>query len=283
MGDELHFQWVTLHRTGSDPGPVSDRVCVEEPLEIVLRFQQNGTVLSKTLAITMRTPGQDEALVRGLLFNEGILSDPQRDIDHLEFRYDCTASVRTQQTVVVHLRNGLIPDVSHVERNLITSSSCGVCGRTALDRMLDQCIYLPRTGLPLIQASTLYTLPEKLLGSQEAFRQTGGIHGCALFDTGGNIQLHAEDVGRHNAMDKLCGMAHERSLVPVSNQVILVSGRASFELVHKACMIGCAVLASIGAASSMAIETAETFGMTLVGFLRKDRANIYTHPERVAI
>lgn len=148
--------------------------------------------------------------------------------------------------------------------------------------MLDQCIYLPRTGLPLIPVNSLYSLPGKLQSVQEAFRHTGGIHGCALFDAAGNLLFQAEDVGRHNAMDKLCGIAHERLLVPVSNHVILVSGRASFELVHKACMIGCAVMAAIGAASSMAIETAEMYGMTLVGFLREDRANIYTHPERVA-
>lgn len=258
-----------------------DVVSIEEPLEIVIRYFQYENIQHKTLSITMRTPGHEKELIYGYLFNEGVLNNPIEEISQLEYRFDCNAEQTEQQTIVVHLKKGIIPNIESANRYSFSNSSCGVCGKTSIDLMLDHCIYLLKKEDPKISIQNIYELPEKLLNAQASFRKTGGIHCCALFDTQSNLIHWAEDVGRHNAMDKLCGMQMIGHGFPLQNHIILLSGRASFELVYKASMIGCPILASIGAPSSLAIETAESFGMTLLGFVKADRANIYTHPERI--
>lgn len=258
-----------------------DCVVTEEPLEIILRYTKHGKVIYKTLSITMRTPGDDENLIRGFLFTEGILNKPLEDIEHFEFRFNSNAEPVEQQTVIVHLKAGIYPAIDELERHFYTSSSCGVCGKTSIELALDHCAFILKKSWPKVDRKILFELPEKLNNQQEIFKQTGGIHACAIFNINGQLLHSAEDVGRHNALDKLIGKAITNSLVPLQNHLILLSGRASFELVQKSLMIGTSILAAVGAPSSLAIETAETFGMTLVGFLKPAKANIYTHAERI--
>lgn len=260
-----------------------DFVVTEEPLEIILKYLKKGIAYYKTLSITMRTPGDDENLVRGFLFTEGILKNPLKEIEQFEFRFNCNAEPVEQQTIIVHLKEGIYPEIENLERHFYTSSSCGVCGKTSIDLALDNCAFILKKNWPVVSKHILYRLPELLNKSQEIFQKTGGIHACAIFDVEGTLLLSAEDVGRHNALDKLVGKALIHSLVPLQQHLIVLSGRASFELVQKAFMIGTPILAAVGAPSSLAVETAEIFGISLVGFLKKDKANIYTHAERIAI
>ncbi len=262
--------------------PVTDCVVTEEPLEIILKFQKKGYFTYKTLSITMRTPGDDENLVRGFLFTEGILKNPLKEIDQFEFRFNCNAEPVEQQTIIVHLKEGIYPEIENLERHFYTSSSCGVCGKTSIDLALDNCAFILKKNWPVIDKKVLFQLPDLLNQNQEIFQKTGGIHACAIFNTQGNLLLSAEDVGRHNALDKLVGKAISQSLVPLQNHIILLSGRASFELVQKAFMIGTPILAAVGAPSSLAVETAEVFGMSLVGFLKNGKGNVYCHEERIA-
>ncbi len=268
-------------KLGEESSHVSDFVVSEEPLEIVLKYKKNGLVVLKTLSITMRTPGDDEHLIRGFLYTEGILKHPIQEIAQFEYRFDCNAEALEQQTIIVHLKDGLYPELENAERHFYTSSSCGVCGKTSIDLALDHCVYLLKKNYPIIDKHILFQLPELLNTSQQLFQKTGGIHACALFDTSGKLLLSAEDVGRHNALDKLVSKALLNSLVPLQNHVIVLSGRASFELVQKAIMIGTPILCAVGAPSSLAVETAEVFGLTLVGFLKNNKANIYCNPERI--
>lgn len=258
-----------------------DAICIEEPLEMVLRYEQHGKLVQAPLAITMRTPGDETSLIGGYLFNEGILTHPNRQIQSIDFRFDCNGDTPTQQTAVVTLNPGVIPSLSPSVRHAYTHSSCGVCGRTTIDDLLDHCNFILKKNAPCMDRRVLYSLPSKLQSAQSAFSETGGSHCCAIFDMDGNIQEWAEDIGRHNAMDKLCGKRLYADKLPLGNECILLSGRASFELVHKAYMIGCPILIAIGAPSSLAIETAEACNMTLIGFARHDRANIYSCAERI--
>ncbi|HEX5624452.1 MAG TPA: formate dehydrogenase accessory sulfurtransferase FdhD [Saprospiraceae bacterium] len=259
----------------------NDLVVVEEPLEIVLQFQRHGKGQHKTLSITMRTPGDDEHLVRGFLFTEGILKHPTQDIERFEFRFSCTGESVEHQTLVVHLKPDILPEIENLDRHFYTSSSCGVCGKTAIDLALDNCSFILRKGHPVLPKAVLFGLPKLLNEQQELFQKTGGIHACAIFNKEGELLLSAEDVGRHNALDKLVGKALEAGMVPLQDHVVLLSGRASFELVQKAFMMGTPILAAVGAPSSLAVETAELSGMTLAGFLKNDKCNIYTAPERI--
>lgn len=260
-----------------------DCVVTEEPLEIILKYLKHGSPVYKTISITMRTPGDDENLVRGFLFTEGILKNPLKEIDQFEFRFNCNAEPVEQQTIIVHLKDGIYPEIDNLERHFYISSSCGVCGKTSIDLTLDNCSFILKKNWPVIHQNILFELPERLNQTQEIFQKTGGIHACAIFDKKGKLLLSAEDVGRHNALDKLVGKTLFQSLVPLQDHLILLSGRASFELVQKAFMIGTPILAAVGAPSSLAVETAEVFGMTLVGFLKNNKANVYCNPDRIGL
>lgn len=259
----------------------TDHISVEEPLEIVLRFGHPGKMQQKTIAITMRTPGDDENLISGFLFNEAILKHPENEIDHFEFRFDCNAEVSEQQTVIAHLKTGIFPKIEHLERHIYTSSSCGVCGKTSIDNMMDECVYILKKDKAKVKLRLIQSLPGLLRNAQQNFRLTGSLHACAIFDFNGKLLHFAEDVGRHNAMDKLCGKLLENKLVPLDRHILVLSGRASFELIHKSCMIACPIVASVGAPSSLAIDTAKSFGISLIGFVKDQSANVYTHSERI--
>jgi FdhD protein len=258
---------VPVRRAGSqaDGQNASDQdlLAVEEPLQIRLG--------DRDLAITMRTPGNDEELAAGFLFTEGILSGREA-IESISVG---------DNSVTVKLAGEASVDLSSQQRHFYLTSSCGVCGKASVNALVAAGCTAPPSDRPRVDAAVILKLPETLRTTQPVFDRTGGLHAAALFDAQGNLQLVREDVGRHNAVDKLVGRSVLDGRVPLNDAVLLVSGRASFELVQKALMAGISVLAAVGAPSSLAVETAMRFGMTLAGFVRNGRFNIYSGGARI--
>jgi FdhD protein len=260
--------------------PVADVVATEEPLGIRLGYSRpDGSRAEEDVSITMRTPGYDADLALGFLFTEGIIHSnaevlgvvPRGEPD----AYGLINSVR------VDLQPGVKIDFKRLERHFYTSSSCGVCGKASLDSVAVQSRF-DLHGAPFsVTADTLGKLPAALASRQAVFEQTGGLHASGLFDENGDIVVAREDVGRHNALDKLIGDALRNNRVPLTRFGIVLSGRASFELMQKAKMAGCALVAAVGAPSSLAVELAVQFGITLVGFLKARRFNVYSRPDRI--
>ena len=244
---------------------VSDAVAVEEPLEI--RVVNDGE--PRTLSVTMRTPGADADLAVGFLFTEGAIARAA-DVVSVESR---------EHSVDVHLRKGLHPDWGRFERHVYLSSSCGVCGKASIEAVSQTCTLRPHEFS--IVPSVLRSLPERLRGAQAAFQSTGGIHAAGWFSPEGELLAHAEDVGRHNALDKLIGHLLQQGEVPLPPGILALSGRASFELIQKARLAGASVVAAVGAPSSLAVELSAEGDLTLAGFVRHDRFNLYTGAHRV--
>lgn len=251
---------------------VEDVLATEEPLEI--RIVYGPTRIHKNLAVTMRTPGNDIELAMGFLYTEGIISK-QVDIISCKQLNDNVVQIELDKSIILDLKN--------IDRNFYTTSSCGVCGKASIDAIKTECAIYDKVKPFTVSAATIYTLPEKLRGHQSAFEETGGIHAAALFDLAGNIIMVREDVGRHNALDKLIGAALNGGMIPLQQHILLLSGRASFELVQKATMAGLKVIVSVGAPSSLAVQTADEFGITLIGFAKKDKFNIYCNSEIVTV
>ena len=257
-----------------------DVLAVEEPLEIRLGIPNNG---HRAVSITMRTPGNDAELAAGFLFTEGIIKSPAQ-IKQIRHCGPKSADViaMDSNTIRVDLSEGVDIDFKRLERHFYTTSSCGVCGKSSIDAL--------RTGAPKLAAADtlqfaadlIHALPERLRRSQDMFDQTGGLHASALFTMDGELQIAREDVGRHNALDKVIGAKFLAGKLPLPDRILLVSGRASFELVQKALMAGIPILVAVGAPSSLAVELATEFGMTLVGFVRDGSFNIYTGGFRIA-
>lgn len=250
-----------------------DLLAAEEPLEIRISHGAGGQRRRLSVAVTMRTPGDDEDLAAGFLFTEGVISEARHI---LAFRW------LEENTLLAELQPELPVEESRLSRHLFTSSSCGLCGKASLEAVQTVACHFPRAGHPPVSRQTLYDLPATLRRAQETFDRTGGLHAAGLFDAEGNLLLLREDVGRHNAVDKVIGAALRAGRpLPFRDYLLLVSGRAGFELVQKAAMAGIPLLAAVGAPSSLAAELAGQSGMTLVGFLRGERFNVYTHPERI--
>ena len=269
-----------VQRFGADAQSEVDAVATEEPLEIRLGYSDDdGQRTEASISITMRTPGADEELAIGFLFGEGIITS-REDVDLVR---PCgpPAANGLINVVRVELAEKVRPDVDRLERHFYTTSSCGVCGKASLDAVAVHGRYTIAESKFRIDANTLGHLPEALLSRQSVFGKTGGIHAAGLFDASGNIEEVREDVGRHNALDKLIGSALRNEQVPLLDRGILVSGRASFELLQKAMVAGCPMLAAVGAPSSLAVELAAEFDLTLLGFLRPDRFNAYTNSHRI--
>jgi FdhD protein len=229
-----------------------------------------------SVAVTMRTPGNDFELAVGFLWTEGLLRSPA---DLLSVKY-CEVPADEQHYNVVTVRLSL-PFALESHRNFYATSSCGVCGKASLDQVHVQC-----SGVapgPIVRRTLILGLPDSLRQSQRVFEQTGGLHASGLFDPDGRVVAVREDVGRHNAVDKLVGMAVLGKEVPLSNNVLMVSGRVSFEIVQKAAMAGVPIVCAVSAPSSLAVEAAEDLGVTVVGFLRGRRFNVYSHAERIAL
>lgn len=274
-----------ISASGSEPR--TDTVTLEEPLEIQLEFGSAAYRMHRPISVTMRTPGHDEELALGFLVTEGVLN-PETHVDDLRFvghstvSTQCGAGESPSIAGVVHI--ALAEDVEvrtgSLERNFYTSSSCGVCGKASLLAL--RSVAPPRRVNDLLVSSNLlFRLPAKMRAAQQTFHSTGGLHAAALFDPQGNLQLLREDVGRHNALDKLVGASLLADALPLRDRILLLSGRASFELLQKAVMAGISMVVAIGAPSSLAVQVARDFDVTLVGFLRDDHCNVYTGADRI--
>ncbi|WP_373553801.1 formate dehydrogenase accessory sulfurtransferase FdhD [Haliscomenobacter sp.] len=261
---------------------LNDHLASEEPLEIQLAYGPLGQRLQMNLAVTMRTPGADFDLVYGFLFTEGLIQGRK---DVLQMRYPgVQLSLEAQEnSILVELHPAARFDAARLQRHFYTSSSCGVCGKASLEMVQNQSAFLLPAHQPLIHPETLLRLPEALLPQQSLFNHTGGIHAAGLFSSSGDLLYLREDVGRHNALDKVIGAALQKRAFPLSDNLLLVSGRAGFELVQKTVMAGIPIMAAVGAPSSLAVELAEAHNLTLVGFLRNGGFNIYTGGERIVL
>lgn len=276
------------------PGPVSnisikkvsalsvqdmeDVLATEEPLEIRLEYGPDNGRMQKSISVTMRTPGNDFELATGFLFTEGIIHQANQisGIKH------CNSA--NENVVKVMLDASIAPDMAKLDRHFYTTSSCGVCGKSSIEAVRVSCkVVNTETDRLQFSSSLLYQLPRLLRDQQEIFLHTGGLHGCALFNTQGELLALREDVGRHNALDKLIGYALQTNMLPLNNHILLLSGRASFELIQKATMAGINAIAAVGAPSTLAVQMAMENNMTLIGFLRDERFNIYCGAQRIII
>ena len=264
---------LTAVELGDGRRRTADALATEEPLEI--RVDSPG-LEQRRVAVTMRTPGHDFELAAGFLYTEGIVS-AQADVRTVRY---CDVPREEQQynVVTVDLRRPYDPEL--LQRNFYTTSSCGVCGRASLDSISVRCA--PVAEGPEVSESVVVALPDRLREAQRVFDRTGGLHAAGLFDPAGTLLELREDVGRHNAVDKLVGRALLAGELPLSERVLMVSGRLSFEIVQKAAVAGIPIVCAVSAPSSLAVDAGRRFGMTLVGFLRGSRFNIYTNAERIA-
>jgi FdhD protein len=259
----------------------NDLLSVEEPLEIVLLYFYEGQWLEKKLSVVMRTPGFDENLVIGFLYTEGIIRDFE---DIIEVKFAESTQVETPlngNRVFCKLKQEIIFDIHSVERHFYTTSSCGVCGKASIDAVKIACPIIVPQNKWKISYRTVYKFNERLRENQKNFNFSGGIHASAFFDLGGNLLYLREDVGRHNALDKAIGEALKQGIIPLFDVVLFLSGRVSFELIQKASMAGIRMICAVGAPSSLAVDLAQELDITLVGFLRENRFNVYSAIERL--
>ncbi|HEX3870254.1 MAG TPA: formate dehydrogenase accessory sulfurtransferase FdhD [Pirellulales bacterium] len=266
--------------TGTAHSQWRDTLAVEEPLEIRVAFRDSSAEVQKSISITMRTPGNDFELACGFLFTEGIVRRAE-DVASVRHCGPGVGASSLQNVVRVELAADVQVDLKRLERHFYTSSSCGVCGKTSIEALNVTGLKRRTDALPTVEAETVHRLPETLRGAQDVFSKTGGLHAAGLFDTHGALLSLREDVGRHNALDKLIGAELLAARLPASDKVLVVSGRASFELVQKAVVAGIPIMAAVGAPSSLAVELAERYGMTLLGFVRDERFNIYCGKQRL--
>ncbi|MDH7461743.1 formate dehydrogenase accessory sulfurtransferase FdhD [Chitinophagaceae bacterium 26-R-25] len=278
---ESSIKWLPIRKVSDDVSfETSDAIAIEEPLEIRLEFGPTGDRKTRNISVTMRTPGDDKDLATGFLFTEGIINNNKDilNVDHVFF----ACAENKENVIQVALKEGVTPQLQSTERNFYTTSSCGVCGKGSINAIKTVSVFSNKNETQFaVSADLLHQLPGILLQHQAVFSNTGGLHASALFSKEGELLLVREDVGRHNALDKLIGSALNNNSLPLSENILLLSGRASFELVQKAAMAGINIIASVGAPSSLAVELAKEFNITLVGFLRNQRFNIYSAEQRI--
>ena len=261
---------------------VEDLVSIEEPLEISLKYKEKNKWIEQTLSITMRTPGNDDDLVRGFLFNEQIVKSIN-DIDSIESYGDKVGQYKIQNKILATLNNSENVNISKIKRDFLTNSSCGVCGKSSLDAL--EIVKTTKTNAsePKISKDVVIQSPNILREGQSEFSKTGGIHASGLFNSDGKLIALREDVGRHNALDKLIGCALEKKQFDPKNQFITCSGRLNFELVQKVLMTDIGIMIGVGAPTSLAIDLANKFDITLIGFVKRDSFNIYTNNKKVKV
>lgn len=267
---------------GSTSSPLTDILSVEEPLEIRICYGPSAERVQKNISVTMRTPGNDLELAPGFLFTEGIITSYNdiKEVHHVEV--ECLS--QKNNIVQVELTENFMPRLMQSDRNFYTTSSCGVCGKGSIQSIKTVSPFCNHNKPQLsLTANLLYQLPGMLKAAQSDFAATGGIHAAGLFTLQGNLVLLREDVGRHNALDKLIGSALTNNALPLDQHILLLSGRVSFELIQKAAMAGISIVAAIGAPSSLAVELATAFDITLLGFLKENRFNIYHSSDSVII
>ena len=266
---------VNGHSTELQP----DLLAVEEPLEIRIGYGAIENREQQNVSVTMRTPGNDFELALGFLYTEGIITSYDQ-VESIQYCHDGKRPEEKDNVVRVELHPAIVIDFKKLQRNFYSTSSCGVCGKSSIESIRSDCKTVSQDSFS-IPSAVIKTLPGKLAEHQTVFEHTGGLHAVALFDKDHEVALVREDVGRHNAFDKIVGAALIKKELPLSTMIALLSGRASFELVQKAAMAGIPLLAAVGAPSSLAVSLAKEFGMTLIGFLRDERFNIYCGEERV--
>ena len=267
---------------GSIKEEVQDHISVEEPLEMSLKFKKGDKWNIENISITMRTPGNDEDLVSGFLYNERIIENIN-EIEKVEKKGETVGDYNLQNKIEATINNTKNLDIGKIKKNFITNSSCGVCGKTSLDSIEVLKTNKIDLSFPKINYNIILKSPELLQNNQSEFSKTGGIHASALIDSKGEVIAIREDVGRHNALDKLIGHALKNKIIKPENQFIACSGRLNFELVQKALMSNIGLMAGVGAPTSLAIDLAKRFNMTLVGFVKQDSFNIYSNKERIII
>ena len=261
---------------------IKDFISIEEPLQMDLKFKKGNDWSINNISITMRTPGNDEDLISGFLFNEKII-DNIFDIEKIEKIGDPVGDFNIQNTIQATIKNSNNIEIDKLKRNFLTNSSCGVCGKTSLDSVEIVKNEKLKLDYPKIKKDIILKSPELLMSKQSEFSKTGGIHASSLIDLNGKVIVTREDVGRHNALDKLIGFAQKNKLVDNHSQFIACSGRLNFELVQKGLMSNIAVMAGVGAPTSLAIDLAKRFNMTLIGFVKKTSFNIYTNKNRIIL
>ena len=261
---------------------IDDLISIEEPLEISLKYKDENNWITQNLSITMRTPGDDENLVRGFLFNEQIVQDI-KDIDSIESYGKKVGQYNIQNKILATLNNSQNVNISKIKRDFLTNSSCGVCGKSSLDAL--EIIKKDKTSSvePQISKEVIIESPNILKNNQSEFSKTGGIHASGLFSSNGQLIDLKEDVGRHNALDKLVGSILIKEKLDPKNQFITCSGRLNFELVQKVLMTNIGIMIGVGAPTSLAIDLANKFDMTLIGFVKRDSFNIYTNNKKVNV
>ena len=257
---------------GSSSGDIQDFLAVESPIEVQLTM--HGQRPAKSIAVIMRTPGQDRLLALGFLFTEGII----KGIDVVE-----SVSYPAENVIRVVIKKGVQINIDQIDRHFYTSSSCGVCSKASIEAIHTNSQYQIKPLPNQLDRKFISQLLKKVDGSQSLFEKTGGIHAAALFNMKGEIEMLCEDVGRHNALDKLLGWALDNNLLPLRNHIVFLSGRASFELIQKTFMAAVPVIVAVGAPSSLAVELAESNGQTLIGFLKANSLNIYCGKESIQI
>lgn len=263
----------------------SDLVVVEEPLEIRLGYGSMDNRQQRSVSVTMRTPTHDFELAMGFLYSEGIITSYSQA---MSVKYCVDAGKQATENIVrVELKPEISVNLQLLQRNFYATSSCGVCGKASMEAIDNMICHLtkqkPEQNTLRISRDYIFNLPKILAQYQKVFEYTGGLHAAALFDAEGKIILLREDIGRHNALDKIIGNALMQDLLPLHNKILLMSSRASFELIQKAVMANISVIVTMGAPSSLAIQTAEQFGITLIGFLRNKTFNIYTGKDRILL
>ncbi|MCC6250974.1 MAG: formate dehydrogenase accessory sulfurtransferase FdhD [Bacteroidia bacterium] len=257
-----------------------DLVAVEEPVELRLFYMDNNIPVEKPISITMRTPGNDFELAAGFILTEGIINNCS-DIDYIS--YCIRTDKETENNIVkIVLKKEITVNINQAERNFFINGSCGICGKASINAIQQQSKFTSNHALK-ISHQQIKQYMRQMQSEQINFKYTGGIHACALFNQEGKMLLVREDIGRHNALDKLIGYYVLRNELPLQNNILLLSGRISFELVQKAVMAGISIVIGVGAPSSLAIDTAQQTGLTLIGFLKENSMNIYTHPERIDV
>jgi FdhD protein len=261
---------------------IDDLISVEEPLEISIKYKDQDKWLSNSLVITMRTPGQDEDLVRGFLYNEQIIQSIS-EIDNIESFGDKVGKYNIQNKILVTLNNSKNINISKIKKDFMTNSSCGVCGKSSLDALEITKKEKTSSSDPKLSKEIIIQSPAILRNNQSEFSKTGGIHASGLFSSDGKLISLREDVGRHNALDKIIGNALNKNQIEPKMQFITCSGRLNFELVQKVLMTNIGLMIGVGAPTSLAIDLANRFDMTLIGFVKEDSFNIYTNNQKVIV
>ena len=261
---------------------IDDLISVEEPLEISLKYKDQNKWLTNSLTITMRTPGHDEDLVRGFLYNEQIIQNIN-EIDEIKSFGNKVGKYNIQNKIQVTLNNSKNINISKIKRDFMTNSSCGVCGKSSLDALEITKKEKTLSFDPKLTKEIIIKSPIILRNNQSEFSKTGGIHASGLFSSDGNFISLREDVGRHNALDKMIGNALNKNQIDHSNQFVTCSGRLNFELVQKVLMTNIGLMIGVGAPTSLAIDLANRFDMTLIGFVKEDSFNIYTNNQKVIV